>query len=279
VVEALVAPAGPYRLRLVRPGGIWRAPLPHGREATAWQRPDGRVCIRAPTDADVELAAFMLALADDTAEFHRRFARDRLLGPTVRALVGYRPTRLATVAHATLRAVCGQLIESGRARAIERSILRATGSNAPTRQQLGRFAPAQLCRHGLAPQRAATLIRLCRTLELEGLRGQPTKRVVARLCRERGIGPWSCGVIALEGLGRYDQPLVGDLGLIKLASSLAGRWVEPWETEELLAPYGEWRGLAGCFLLVGWARGLVSGACADNARLVRGRRRRAASWS
>jgi 3-methyladenine DNA glycosylase/8-oxoguanine DNA glycosylase len=276
MVETLVAPAGPYRLRLVRPSGMWRAPLPDGGEATAWQLPDGRVCIRAPTDAGVELADFMLALSDDTAEFHRRFARDRLLGPTVRALVGYRPTRLATVAHAALRAVCGQLIESRRARAIERSILRATGSEAPTRQQLGRFAPAELCRYGLAPQRAATLIRLCRTLDLERLRKQPTERVVTRLCRERGLGPWSCGVIALEGLGRYDQPLVGDLGLVKLASSLAGRWVEPWETDELLAPYAEWRGLAGSFLLSGWVRGLVPGACADNARLVRGRRRRAA---
>jgi DNA-3-methyladenine glycosylase II len=218
----------------------------------------------------------MLGLDDDTAEFHRRFARDRLLGPTVRALVGYRPPRLATVAHAALRAVCGQLIESGRARAIERAILRAVGSRAPTRHALGRCAPAELCRYGLAPQRSTTLVRLCRTVDLERLREQPTERVVARLCRERGIGPWSCGVIALEGLGRYDQPLVGDLGLIKLASALARRWVEPWETDELLAPYAEWRGLAGCFLLAGWARGLVPDACADTARLVRGRRRRAA---
>ncbi|HEU0336995.1 MAG TPA: hypothetical protein VFR43_10595 [Gaiellaceae bacterium] len=275
-IDAVVSPAGPYRLRLVRPGGLWRAPLPGGGEATAWQLSDGRVRLRAPTEADAQLARFMLALDDDTTEFHRRFARDRLLGPTVRALVGYRPPRLATVAHAALRAVCGQLIESGRARAIERAILRGVGSRAPTRRELGRFAPAELCRYGLAPQRATTLVRLCRTVDLERLREQPTERVVGRLCRERGIGPWSCGVIALEGLGRYDQPLVGDLGLIKLASSLTGRWVEPWETDELLAPYAEWRGLAGCFLLAGWARGLVPGACADTARLMRGRRRRAA---
>ena len=44
---------------------------------------------------------------------------------------------------------------------------------------------------------------------------------------------------------------------IKLASALRGRWVEAWETEELLAPYGEWAGLASVYLLAGFGRGLV----------------------
>ena len=58
-------------------------------------------------------------------------------------------------------------------------------------------------------------------------------------------------MIALEGLGRYDHGLVGDLGLMKLLASLRGRWVEAAETAELLAPYDEWQGLAGQFLLLG----------------------------
>jgi 3-methyladenine DNA glycosylase/8-oxoguanine DNA glycosylase len=65
------------------------------------------------------------------------------------------------------------------------------------------------------------------------------------------------GVIALEGLGRYDLGIVGDLGLIKLMSSLRGRRVEAWETEELLAPYGEWAGLASVYMLLASARGLL----------------------
>ncbi len=79
----------------------------------------------------------------------------------------------------------------------------------------------------------------------------------ARLLRERGLGPWSLGVVSLEGLGRWDHGLVGDLGLVKLLGALRGRRVEGWETEELLAPYGEWAGLASVYLLAGWARGLV----------------------
>ncbi len=83
---------------------------------------------------------------------------------------------------------------------------------------------------------------------------------LARLGRERGIGPWSVGVIALQGLGRYDAGLVSDLSLVKLFASLRGRWPErPDETAELLAPYGEWQGLASVFLLAGFSRGLVPG--------------------
>jgi hypothetical protein len=55
---------------------------------------------------------------------------------------------------------------------------------------------------------------------------------------------------------------------VKLLASLRRRWPEPGETAELLAPYGEWQGLASVFLLQGFKRGLVRGASMDRARLV-----------
>jgi len=44
---------------------------------------------------------------------------------------------------------------------------------------------------------------------------------------------------------------------VKLMSRLRGRWVEAHETAELLAPYGEWGGLAGLYLTMGFAHGLI----------------------
>jgi 3-methyladenine DNA glycosylase/8-oxoguanine DNA glycosylase len=213
----------------------------------------------------------VLALDADTTEFGRRFRDDPLLGPSLRHLHGLRPLRTPTVARALLRAVCGQLIEARRARGIELAIIRACGEPAPTRESIGALSPAQLRRHGLATHRASTLVRVCRTIDLEGLRAQPIEAVEARLLRERGLGPWSLGVIALEGLGSWRHGLVGDLGLVKLCSALRGRWVELHETAELLEPYGEWAGLAGAYLMAGWSRGLVPGASADRAHLVRSR--------
>ena len=277
MVEAVVTPRGRYVLELGHFGGrTWNAALPGGEQASAQQSLDGRVVIRATSEATLERARWMLALDDDHSEFVRRFRADPLLGRTVRVLPGLRPHRLATVAHALLRGICGQLIQSSRARQLERVILRAARTQAPEQADLAPFAPARLRALGLATERASALVRICRTLNLERLREVPTAAVAARLARERTIGPWTCGVVVSAGLGRWDLGLVGDLGLVKLMSALQGRWIEPAETAELLAPYGEWQGLAGAYLLAGWSRGLIPGADADVARLVRIRARRAA---
>src|SRR5205807_2912054 len=121
-----------------------------------------------------------------------------------------------------------------------------------------RLAPFELRRLGLGERRGAALVRLCRSLELERLHDVPTAAVVARIERERGLGPWSAGVVCLEGLGRFEYGLVGDLGLVKYLRAVRGRHeIEAWETAELLEPYGEWAGLASVYLLLGMGRGLV----------------------
>jgi 3-methyladenine DNA glycosylase/8-oxoguanine DNA glycosylase len=276
VVRAELRPKGPYSLRLsgrhasdatrVVSAGTYRATVRSGdglERVHALQRPDGTIVIAAESDAGIDHVRFALGLDDDHSEFLRRFANDPLIGESVRQLRGLRPMRTGTVAQALLRAVAGQLIQASRARQIERAIVRATtpelgGLHAPpTCADLARYSPAELGRLGLGARRAGALIRLCRSLELERLKTVPTANVVARLTRERGLGPWSVGVVCVEGLGRYEFGLYRDLGLAKLASALWGRWVEAEESDELLAPYGEWSGLASVYLLAGYARGFV----------------------
>lgn len=274
--ELEVTPRGPYSLRLsagrssdacrrcagnrlvglfdVGPGVEW---------AGARQRPDGRVVLEALSEEGLERIRLSLGLENDHSEFVRRFADDPLLRNPVRFLRGLRPARLGTVAHALLRAVAGQLIEARRARAIERRVIRSVAAEAwglhapPTAAVLGPLAPVDLQRLGLSARKAATIVRLCRTVDLERLGSLESVAVATRLERERGLGPWSVGVIFLEGLGRFDRGLVGDLGLIKLCTALTGRWADASDTEELLAPYEEWAGLASVYLLAGFARGLL----------------------
>ena len=125
---------------------------------------------------------FALGLDDDHSEFVRRFANDPLLGETLRQVRGLRPMRTATVAQALLRAVAGQLIlASARAQIERRDHPRdARPSSAACMRRRpppssARFSPAQLARFGLGARRAAALIRLCRSLDLEGLKEQPTR--------------------------------------------------------------------------------------------------------
>jgi 3-methyladenine DNA glycosylase/8-oxoguanine DNA glycosylase len=282
MVEIAAKPHGPYSLalsaRLVGDAtrrfrdGLFTARYADA-VAHAWQSPDGTVTIRSDSVAAAEKLRWVLALDDDHSEFLRRFRNDPLIGRATVHLRGLRPARTATVAQALLRAVCGQLIDSRTARAHERRVIRALQSRdahvtvaatglcePPQTSALGALAPFELRRLGLHERRGAALVRVCRALELERLHGVPTKAVVARIERERGLGPWSAGVVCLEGLGRYEHGLVGDLGLVKYLRSVRGREVETRETAELLEPYGEWAGLASVYFLAGLARGLVAAA-------------------
>jgi len=276
LIEASLRARGPYSLRLstrlgsdatriVRRGVLRAVYEIDGRLeiAEARQLPDGQLVVRAAGEAAVERVRFTLGLADDHSEFVARFSRDPFLGGTIRRLRGLRPLRSATVTQALLRALCGQLITARRAREIERRIVRETTASldglhaAPTPATFARLAPAELRRLGLGMPRASSLVRLCRALDLERLRDVPTDAAAARLVRESRIGPWSVGVVCLEGLGRYERGLVGDLGLVKLLALLRGRWVEGWETAELLEPYGEWAGLASVYMLAGFKDGTL----------------------
>ena len=231
--------------------------------AACWQETDGAIQLRALSEGGLQRLRAVLPLEADHSEFLRLFAEDELLGRTLRELRGKRPMRLGTVTQALLRAVCGQLIESSRARRIERRLIRATCPTdgvlyaPPTPEAFSGFAPAALQRFDLSARKAAAIVRLCRTLDLERLREVPSAAAAKRLQRERGLGPWSVGVIALEGLGSYHFGLVGDLGLIKLCSALLGRRAEPEDTATLLARYGEWQGLASTYLLAGFGGGLL----------------------
>jgi 3-methyladenine DNA glycosylase/8-oxoguanine DNA glycosylase len=188
-----------------------------------------------------------------------------VIGAATVQFQGMRQLRLPTVAQTLLRAFCGQLIESPRARELEVRIVRAVSPRIegttfhapPTSSSFALLAPARLRQLGLHARRAAALVRICRTFDLERLHGMPTEQAAAFIERERGLGPWSAGVVCLEGLGRYERGLVGDLSLIKLMSRLRGRWVEGHETAELLEPYGEWAGLAGLYLVKAFANGLI----------------------
>jgi len=280
VVEIAVRPRGPYSLalsarlasdatRTFRDGLLTSVVTVDGRAETthAWQSPDGTVTIRATSAAAAERQRWILALDDDHAPFLRGVRNDPLLGPASRLLRGLRPIRVVWPWEALAAAVCGQLIEAKRARRLEQTVIRSLGAAtpeglhaAPTAGQLAAFAPAQLRALGLHARRSASLVRICTAIDLERLRSTPTGAVASLLERERGLGPWSVGVVCLQGLGRYDYGLVGDLGLVKLLRALRGRPVEAAETRELVEPYGEWAGLASVYLLAGFARGLVPAA-------------------
>jgi 3-methyladenine DNA glycosylase/8-oxoguanine DNA glycosylase len=272
-VTALIElrPRGPYQLRTTL-GGVRDGTLRLGQggaelvfataagpaHARVAQRADGglQIALDAPDEAcALDRLRFLLAVDDDIAPFLALAARDPLLaGPVARAR-GLRAARAGTCLHALVRALAGQLVTFSEARRIERGIVRRAGRPhaglflSPERADLARLSAAEICASGLAPRRAAALVRISEQLDLERLAQVEPAAAAARLLRERQLGPWSVGTFFLSGLGRYDRGLVGDLGLIRLCSELLGRRAEAEDTAELLARYGEWAGLASLHLL------------------------------
>ena len=226
--------------------------------AVVGQGRDGELRARLTPEATDEAIAtlrFVLAADEDHGAFLHLAAADPLLREVVSRNRGLRPLRTATVTHSLVQAVAGQLITGREAWQIEWRILTLAGRThagmilPPTVDDLRSLSAAQLTRTGLAPRRAAALARVVRTLDVERLRSVDTARAVARITRERTLGPWSAGVIALSGLGRTEHGLVGDLGLIRMCTHLLGRPATADDTARLLARYGRWAGVASVHLL------------------------------
>jgi len=271
VLETILRPAPPYSLavcarmagdatRVFSQGVLHMALWAGERPASAkvWQTADGRLQVRLTADEPeqaLDELRFTLASDVDLQPFLRLVRKDRLLRDVVQRNTGYRPLRVTTVSHALLRAVAGQLIQWRAARLIEDRVIRLVSPRhgerwlPPTASALRTLPPARLTSVGLAPRRSVALTKVLTELDPERLRGEATPDVAIRLERIRNLGPWSTGVVALYGLGRYDHGLVGDLGLLRLCSVVLGRPAEVEDTRELLERYGQWAGLASLHLV------------------------------
>jgi 3-methyladenine DNA glycosylase/8-oxoguanine DNA glycosylase len=225
----------------------------------------GRVRFRAEAPSrsgalqGIERMRFALATDHDVSEFHARFRRDPLVGPVIRARPWLRPRRRPEPFEALAWAVCEQLIEAGRASAIERRIVRRHGRRSecgsylapPSAEFLAGRAPAELDACGLAPKRSIALIRAAREVDsgrADLSRHEPSWR---RLMTIPNIGRWTIEMLALEGQGRDDQIPALDVAYLKFVGRAAalGRRATEEEVRAFFAPYEEWAGLAGLYAL------------------------------
>ena len=200
---------------------------------------------------------FALGVDEDLRAFHTRFARDPLIGESVRRRPWLRVRRRPEPWEALAWAVCEQLIEFERAAAIERRIVRRLGRSGgdlrdvPTPAALAGVAPALLQSLDLGGARARTLVRVAREVARGriDLHAPDHERTWRRLRAIPGIGSWTVEMLALHGQGRHDQVPAGDVGLLKLVGRALGggnphaRAAEA-EVRAFFAPYEEWAGLA-----------------------------------
>jgi len=224
---------------------------------------------RAAAQHGIRRMRFALGVDEDLRQFVRLHRRDPLIGPSVRRRPWLRPGRRPEPFEALTWAICEQLIEYERAAAIERRIVAALGRRGagwhgphqplrdlPAASVLAGTAPARLQSFDLAGARALALVRAAREIARGrvDLHSHDHERAWRRLRAIPGIGSWTVEMLALHGQGRHDQVPAGDLGLLKRVGRLLSGGdprvrAQEQQVRDLLAPYGEWRGMAAVHLL------------------------------
>jgi DNA-3-methyladenine glycosylase II len=274
VIERDEVPLGPYRMPgagrdgvLLRRGETLVRVLHLEDEPVVVRAWDNGASVRVRAEAGdrtralagVERMRFALGVDHDLTEFHARFRRDPLIGHVIRRQPWLRPRRRPEPFEALAWAICEQLIESGRAAAIQRRLVRRFGRRSscgtlrdvPSASMLSRRAPAELEACGLAGKRAIAMVKVAR--EVAAGRADLSEHEPAwrRLRTISNVGSWTVEKLAFEGQGRDDQLPAGDLAFVKLVGRLAGlgRRANEDEVRAFFAPYEEHAGLAGIYAL------------------------------
>jgi 3-methyladenine DNA glycosylase/8-oxoguanine DNA glycosylase len=215
----------------------------------------------------IERMRFAIGVDDDYSDFRERFRGDRLLEPLIRRYSTVRPRRRPWLWEALAWAVTKQLIDSPRAAAIQRRIVRRWGprigsgrarlGDVPAAAVIAGRAPAELQATDLSAGRSVALRMVARLAAGKVDLADPGSD--RRLQEVPGIGPWTVQCLGLFGRGEPDSLPAGDLGYVKLIGYLAGegRRATVEEVERFFEPYAPYRGLAGEFMLRG-LHGLVA---------------------
>jgi len=219
----------------------------------------GEASTRDAASAGVDRMRFALGLDHDLSEFQRMFRRDPLIGAAIRRRPWLRPRRRPEPFEALAWAICEQLIESGRAFAIQRKLVRRFGResecrtlrDAPGAELIAGRSPAELEACGLAGKRAIAMVRAAR--EVASGRAALTAHEPSwkRLRSIPNIGSWTLEMLAFHGQGRDDMLPAGDLAYVILVGDLVGlgRRATEHEVRDFFAPYEPYAGLAGLYAL------------------------------
>ncbi len=226
-----------------------------------------RAAERAAAEWGIERMRLALGIDQDLSAFYERFRFDPLIGVSVRSSPGLRASGKPDPFVALAWAICEQLIEFGRAAAIQRRLVFRLGRrcdlaggsfrDAPSAAVLAAQAPALLESMDLSAGRAVALVRAAREVasgRVDLFDVSRCERDWRRLRAIPGVGSWTIQMLGLTGQGRLDQLPAGDLAYVKMVGRLQSGG-DPYarateeQVAEFFAPYAPWAGLAGMHAL------------------------------
>ncbi|UCM91971.1 AlkA N-terminal domain-containing protein [Streptomyces marincola] len=240
-----------YRRSLALPHGtgvveVDEAP---GRPGAHWLECRLRLSDQRDLTAAVQRVRRLFDLDADPWAVAERLGADPLLGPLVAARPGLRSPGVADPEELAVRAVLGQQVTVGAARALAGTLVAAYGKPLPAPDgglthvfpEADALAGAPLAELGMPESRRTALRTLCAALA-DGTvvldPGADRAEAERSLLALRGIGPWTAGYIRMRALGDPDVFLPGDAGvrhglrLLGADAAAADAW-RPWRSYAL----------------------------------------------
>ena len=220
--------------------------------------------------AVIERMRFATGVDDDLRPFYERFADDPVIGKAVRARPHIRIHRRADPWEALAWSITEQLIELERALVIQRKLVFRLGRRCPhsglrdmpTPAAVAALSPAELQSYDLAFKRALALRHAAREVAAGRIDLADREGAWRRLRAIPNVGTWTLEMLSLYGQGHYDRVPAGDLGFIKLVGRLTTGHpkarADEAEVRGFFERYGEWKGLAGTYLIIAAGAGLLT---------------------
>lgn len=202
----------------------------------------------------IERVRCLFDLYADPAAVSRDLSCDPLLAPLVRARPGLRLPGGWDFFELATRAILGQQVSVRAATTMAGRLTQAFGQPIlPASDGLTHLFPtpaaladADLAAIGLTKQRAASLRGLAEATangDLDPATLTDLPATIERLCRLRGIGPWTAGYIAMRALGEANALPAGDLELRKVLGT-GGALASPSEVARRAEKWRPWRAYA-----------------------------------
>ena len=204
----------------------------------------------------------------DPEPFYKEISNDEVLKRITRQLKGLRIPSTPTVFEALIDSIVEQQISLDVAHTLETKVIRTFGDRLnidgetyyayPTPKNLAAATHERLRNCGLTVRKSEYIeniarLALAKKLDLEVLREcNEVPKIIEKLDAIRGIGAWTAELTIARSMHRYDVIPYDDLGLRRVISHYYcnDKRITAEEARTIAEKWGEWKGLAGFYLIV-----------------------------
>jgi DNA-3-methyladenine glycosylase II len=215
-----------------------------------------------------EMISRIFNLNLDLNPFYHKIEEDKVMGKLVYRLRGLKSPITPTIFEALIDSIIEQQISLKAAHSIEMRLIKSFGDSMkvegetyyayPSPKNLAHLKLQDLRDCGVSFRKAEYIRDLSfdimnGELELETI-GEldNTQEMIEDLTKIRGVGVWTAELTLLRGLRRFDALPADDIGLRRAISHFYrdNAKISATEAREIASSWGEWKGLAGFYLIM-----------------------------